>query len=42
MTDFQKKIGYEFNDKSLLKRALTHSSYANEKGTGLDNERLEF
>jgi ribonuclease-3 len=26
----------------LLLRALTHSSYANEKGTGLDNERLEF
>ncbi len=42
MTDFEKKIGYEFKDKSLLKRALTHSSYANEKGTGLDNERLEF
>lgn len=42
MTDFQKKIGYEFKDEALLKRALTHSSYANEKGTGLDNERLEF
>lgn len=42
MTDFEKKIGYEFKDKALLKRALTHSSYANEKGTGLDNERLEF
>lgn len=42
MTDFEKKIGYEFKDKELLKRALTHSSYANEKGTGLDNERLEF
>lgn len=42
MTDFEKRIGYEFNNKTLLKRALTHSSYANEKGTGLDNERLEF
>lgn len=42
MTDFEKKIGYEFKDRKLLKRALTHSSYANEKGTGLDNERLEF
>lgn len=42
MTDFERRIGYEFKDKSLLKRALTHSSYANEKGTGLDNERLEF
>ncbi len=42
MTDFERRIGYEFKDKTLLKRALTHSSYANEKGTGLDNERLEF
>ena len=42
MTDFEKKIGYEFKDKKLLERALTHSSYANETGTGLDNERLEF
>ena len=42
MTDFERRIGYEFKDKSLLQRALTHSSYANEKGTGLDNERLEF
>lgn len=42
MTDFEKKIGYGFKDKSLLMRALTHSSYANERGTGLDNERLEF
>ena len=42
MTDFEKRIGYEFKNKNLLARALTHSSYANEKGTGLDNERLEF
>ena len=42
MTDFEKRIGYEFKDKNLLARALTHSSYANEKGTGLQNERLEF
>ena len=43
MTDFEKKIGYEFKDKALLKRALTHSSYANEKGGGQKcNERLEF
>lgn len=42
MTDFERNIGYEFKDKSLLERALTHSSFANEKGTGLDNERLEF
>lgn len=42
MTDFEKVIGYEFNDKKLLERALIHSSYANETGEGLDNERLEF
>lgn len=34
-------IGYSFQDKELLIRALTHSSYANEKKT-LNNERLEF
>lgn len=42
MTQIEKKIGYEFKDKKLLDRALTHSSYANENGIGLDNERLEF
>jgi len=26
----EKQIGYEFSDRSLLSRALTHSSYANE------------
>lgn len=38
-----KKIGYEFKDESLLIRALTHSSYANESGGKFEsNERLEF
>ena len=41
MTDTEQKIGYEFKDKSLLKTALTHSSYANENHTR-SNERLEF
>ena len=37
-------IGYNFKDKELLKRALTHSSYVNESRLeGVkDNERLEF
>lgn len=35
------KIGYEFSSPSLVKNALTHSSYANEHGCA-DNERLEF
>ena len=42
MTEFEKKIGYEFKNPALLDRALTHSSFAHEKGTGKDNERLEF
>jgi len=43
LAEFQQKIGYSFSDESLLKRALTHSSYANEgKKKGKHNERLEF
>lgn len=44
MERFQKMIGYEFADKSLLQQALTHSSYANERKMKkeLCNERLEF
>lgn len=41
MTEFEKSIGYTFKNKKLIERALTHSSYANERG-GKDNERLEF
>ena len=43
MNDLEKKIGYEFQNKKLLTRALTHSSYANEvRSSGGNNERLEF
>ncbi len=37
-------IGYEFKDKSLFRRAMTHSSYANEHRLPKPecNERLEF
>ena len=42
LADFENKIGYTFKDKELLKTALTHSSYANEKKLPSDNERLEF
>lgn len=44
IVEFQKKIGYVFNKKELLKTALTHSSYANEKhwAYNRNNERLEF
>lgn len=37
----QKKIGYEFSDRTFLEEALTHSSYANENAVPC-NERLEF
>lgn len=41
--EFEKVIDYEFKNKELIKTALTHSSYANEKHlTGECNERLEF
>lgn len=43
-SEFEKNLGYTFRDKSLLRNALTHSSYANEhkkEGMG-SNERLEF
>lgn len=38
------QIGYTFQNPELLRNALTHSSYTNEKGhSGFkDNERLEF
>ena len=43
MNKLEINMGYEFKDSSLLKTALTHSSYANEAGRGTKyNERLEF
>jgi len=42
-SDFESKIGYSFNNKSLLEQAFTHRSYLNENKTGGEhNERLEF
>ena len=39
----EKNLGYKFKNPLLLENALTHSSYANEKGDGYkSNERLEF
>lgn len=37
----QEKINYKFKNKDLLRKALTHSSYANEsksRGAGLQRE----
>ena len=40
--ELEKKIGYQFQNPQLLRQALTHSSYANEKHLKKhsDNERL--
>ena len=43
MDTLEKTLSYKFKDISLLKNALTHSSYANEVRNGVtSNERLEF
>lgn len=47
MADLKKleeSIGYTFKDKSLLKKALTHPSYVNERNMDriYSNQRLEF
>lgn len=44
MEQLEQEIGYRFRNKKLLRQALTHSSYANEKKLGKlgCNERLEF
>ena len=40
----EERIGYQFQDKSLLKQAITHSSYSNEQKINrfMHYERLEF
>lgn len=43
ITTLQERAGFQFEDESLLQRALTHRSYLNEHpDVTLDNERLEF
>ncbi|MBR7121919.1 MAG: ribonuclease III [Oscillospiraceae bacterium] len=44
MKDLEAAIGYQFKNITLLQRALTHSSYANERwhDSLKSNERLEF
>ncbi len=42
-TAFQERLGYRFNDESLLLTALTHPSFASEQSpVPPDNQRLEF
>ncbi len=40
MKELEKKLGYSFNNKALIKKALTHKSYVKNKTDS--NERLEF
>lgn len=44
LKELEKRIGYQFKDRSLLTLAMSHSSYANEKHLSKlgCNERLEF
>ena len=44
LRELEEKIGYRFKNADLLKRAMCHSSYANERHMGRlqCNERLEF
>lgn len=37
LEELEKRIGYQFKNKALLKRAMTHRSFSSE-----NNERLEF
>lgn len=44
LEQLEEKIGYHFKEPKLLKQAMCHSSYANERHMDrlLNNERLEF
>ncbi len=41
-TPFEERLGYRFRDETLLNRAVTHRSWANEQGSEDHYERLEF
>ena len=40
--ELEAALGHHFQDATLLRRALTHPSFANETGLRESNERLEF
>ena len=42
LTEFRRRLGYEFHDHGLLRRALAHRSWCAEVGGLPSNERLEF
>jgi len=39
---FEQRLGHAFGDRDLLRLALTHRSFANERQLANQNERLEF
>ena len=42
-SELEKQLGYSFENKELLRVALTHPSVAHEKGLPIQtNQRLEF
>lgn len=42
ISDLESKIGYSFQDKNLLRRALVHKSSSDGKAGFVNNERLEW
>ena len=42
LRELEERLGYAFANPALLLDALTHPSYAHERGEGAGNERLEF
>ena len=42
LTEVQEKIGYEFKNPEIIRRAFTHPSYVNMHKTERDYDRLEF
>ena len=42
VAELERRIGYSFQDRELLERALTHGSVTKGSSRVRDNERLEF
>lgn len=40
--ELELRLGYRFDDRKLLRMALTHRSWVHEKGSGRHYERVEF
>jgi ribonuclease-3 len=42
LDELEERVGYRFENRALLRQAVTHTSYANEQGLNEHNQRLEF